>query len=194
MNTPIVTLLPESHKLPRSFYERDTVLVAQELLGKLFVRSVQGEIRIGRIVEVEAYVGAHDLAAHSSKGLTARTQVLFGPGGYAYVYLIYGMYYCTNIVTESAGIGSGILVRALEPLKNIKGKTQGPGLLSQAMAIDKSFNNHDLLSEDFYLADDKQTNPFAIVQRPRIGVHYAKEWADKLLRFYIRDNPFISKP
>ncbi|HAT9474284.1 TPA: DNA-3-methyladenine glycosylase, partial [Legionella pneumophila subsp. pneumophila] len=99
-------------KLPRPFYERDTVLVAKELLGKYLVHHDGLEEKIGRIVEVEAYLGQHDLACHSSKGLTKRTKVMFGPAGYAYVYLIYGMYYCMNVVTEKEGIGSAVLIRA----------------------------------------------------------------------------------
>ncbi|WP_058535699.1 DNA-3-methyladenine glycosylase [Legionella saoudiensis] len=178
------------NKLPRVFYERDTVTVAKELLGKYLVH----EERIGKIVEVEAYIGQHDLAAHSSKGLTPRTKVLYGTAGHAYIYLIYGMYYCTNVVTETEGIGSGVLLRALEPIQNIYERTQGPGLLSKAMGIDKKLNAHDLTSENFYIACPEHQEPFTIVEKPRIGVHYAKEWAEKLLRFYIKDNAFISKP
>ncbi|AMP90426.1 DNA-3-methyladenine glycosylase [Legionella pneumophila] len=180
-------------KLPRSFYERDTVLVAKELLGKYLVHHYGLEERIGRIVEVEAYLGQHDLACHSSKGLTKRTKVMFGPAGYAYVYLIYGMHYCMNVVTEKEGIGSAVLIRALEPIKNIQDRTQGPGLLSKAMRIDSKLNHRDLLSDDFYIAEPNNPTDFTIVKKPRIGVHYAKEWANELLRFYIKDNPYISK-
>lgn len=178
------------NKLPRVFYERDTVTVAKELLGKYLIH----EDRIGKIVEVEAYIGQHDLAAHSSKGLTPRTKVLYGTAGHAYIYLIYGMYYCTNVVTETEGIGSGVLIRALEPIQNIYERTQGPGLLSKAMRIDKQLNAHDLTSDNFYIASLVNQEPFTIVEKPRIGVHYAQEWAEKLLRFYIKDNTFISKP
>src|SRR5258708_5398896 len=120
-------------KLPRSFYDRDTVVVAQELLGKYLVHQSRDVKRIGRIVEVEAYLGPHDLAAHSARGRTARTKVMFGPPGHAYVYLIYGMYYCMNVVTECEGHASAVLLRAVEPLKNVKGRTQGPGLLCNAL-------------------------------------------------------------
>src|SRR5215813_1421650 len=140
------------NKLPRSFYDRDTVQVAKELLGKQLVRVSDGLVKVGRIVEVEAYLGPHDLAAHSSKGLTARTRVMFGPPGHAYVYLIYGMYHCMNIVTEEEGHGSAVLLRAIEPVKNVEGRTQGPGLLCQSMQIDRRLNGHDLLSDDFFLA------------------------------------------
>ncbi len=180
-------------QLPRSFYERDTITVAKELLGKYLVHHDGEQQRIGKIVEVEAYLGEHDLAAHSSKGLTKRTQIMFGPAGFAYVYMIYGMYYCTNVVTEAEGVGSAVLLRALEPVKGIDGRTQGPGLLSKAMGIDKRLNCHDLLSSTFYVAEEKDQPQFTIVERPRIGVHYAKEWADELLRFYIEGNLFVSK-
>jgi DNA-3-methyladenine glycosylase len=179
-------------KLPRSFYERDTIVVARELLGKWLVHASGGHERIGKIVEVEAYLGPHDLAAHSSKGLTARTKVMFGPPGHAYVYLIYGMYYCMNIVTEPEGRAAAVLLRAIEPVKNVDGRTQGPGLVCRAMGIDKRLNAHDLLSEDFYVAAN-DTDSFEIVKRPRIGVDYAGHWAKRLLRFYIQGNRFVSR-
>ena len=129
--------------LPRTFYDRDTILVARELLGKYLVH---GD-RVGRIAEVEAYLGPHDLAAHSSRGLTKRTKVMFGPPGHAYVYMIYGMYYCMNVVTEREGHASAVLLRSVDPVQNVNGRTQGPGLLCRAMGIDKRLNAHDLLSE-----------------------------------------------
>lgn len=181
-------------KLPKEFYQRDTVQVAKDLLGKVLVHHDEGVIRIGKIVEVEAYVGQQDLASHSSKGITKRTEVMYGPAGFAYIYLIYGMYYCTNVVTEKEGVGSAVLIRALEPVQNTIGRTQGPGLLSRAMNIDKSLNRHDLTGDTFYLADTNDQTNFTIMEKPRIGVHYAKDWTDKLLRFYIKDNAFISKP
>jgi DNA-3-methyladenine glycosylase len=180
-------------KLPRDFYSRDTILVARALLGQYLVHVSDGVERVGRIVEVEAYLGRHDLAAHSSRGLTRRTTVLFGPPGHAYVYMIYGMYYLMNVVTEQEGRGTAVLLRALEPVKNVDGRTQGPGLLCQAMHIDKRLNGHDLRSDDLYIAAPPQPEPLTIVQRPRIGVDYAGDWASKLLRFYIEGNPFVSK-
>jgi DNA-3-methyladenine glycosylase len=181
-------------KLPRVFYDRDTITVAQELLGKQLVHVVNGVERIGKIVETEAYLGPHDLAAHSARGLTKRTQVMFGPAGYAYVYLIYGMYYCMNVVTEREGHASAVLLRAVEPIKNITERTQGPGLLCKALAIDKQLNAHDLFGDNFYIADDMAaTESSSIIKRPRIGVDYAKHWAKRLLRFYIKDNAFVSK-
>ncbi|MDI9818379.1 MULTISPECIES: DNA-3-methyladenine glycosylase [unclassified Legionella] len=180
-------------KLPREFYARDTITVAKELLGKYLIHKVDGLERVGKIVEVEAYLGQHDLAAHSSKGLTKRTKVMFGPPGYAYVYLIYGIYHCVNVVTEEEGSGSAVLLRALEPMKGIKGRTQGPGLLCNAMQIDKQLNGHDLLSDNFYIAQSLEASRVIISKRPRVGVHYARHWARRLLRFYIKDNEFISK-
>jgi DNA-3-methyladenine glycosylase len=181
-------------KLPRAFYDRDTIAVARELLGKYLVHSSPGVERIGRIVEVEAYLGPHDLAAHSSKGLTERTKVMFGPPGQAYVYLIYGMYYCMNVVTEREGHASAVLLRAIEPVKNVEGRTQGPGLLCRAMHIDKRLNAHDLLSDNFYIARPAKAERFEIVKRPRVGVDYARHWAKRHLRFYIKGSPFVSRP
>ncbi len=180
-------------KLPRAFYARSTEEVARDLLGKHLVH-VDGDVeRRARIVEVEAYVGAHDLAAHSSKGITPRTSVMYGPPGHAYVYLIYGMHHCMNVVTEPEGNGAAVLLRAVEPVSGVEGNTRGPGLLCRALGIDKRLNGHDLLSEDFYLAEAESADRFAIVTRPRIGVAYAGEWADAPLRFYIEGNPWISK-
>jgi DNA-3-methyladenine glycosylase len=181
------------HRLPRSFYARDTIDVARDLLGKYLVHVIDGAERIGRIVETEAYIGAHDLASHSSKGITARTKVMFGPPGFAYVYLIYGVHHCVNVVTEKEGHGAAVLLRALEPIRNVDGKTSGPGLLCKAMGIDLRLNTHDLLSEDFYIADSGEGEPLTIIERPRIGVDYAGDWATRELRFYIKDNPWISK-
>ncbi len=181
-------------KLPRSFYDRETALVARELLGNLLVHVSDGVERIGRIVETEAYLGPHDLAAHSARGLTERNKVMFGPPGHAYVYFIYGMYYCVNVVTEREGHASAVLLRAVEPVVNIKGRTQGPGLLCRAMNIDKRLNGHDLLSDDFFVAAPQQEEPAVIVKRPRVGVDYARHWAKRHLRFYIKGNSFVSRP
>ena len=181
-------------KLPRAFYDRDTVTVAYDLLGKYLVNVSRGVERIGKIVEVEAYLGPHDLAAHSARGLTERTKIMFGPPGHAYVYLIYGMYFCMNVVTEREGHASAVLLRALEPVQNIEERTQGPGLLCKAMRIDKRLNGHDLIGGGFYIAAPSQTEAFVVVKRPRVGVDYAGHWARRLLRFYIKGNPFVSKP
>ncbi|HWP58243.1 MAG TPA: DNA-3-methyladenine glycosylase [Candidatus Acidoferrales bacterium] len=180
-------------KLKRDFYDRDTARVARELLGKYLVRRQDGVERIGRIVEVEAYLGPHDLAAHSARGRSPRNEVMFGPPGHAYVYMIYGMYFCMNVVTEREGHASAVLLRALEPVLNITEKTTGPGLLCRALFIDRRLNGHDLVSDDFFIATDGAEKKYAIVARPRIGVDYAGEWAEKPLRFYIEGNRFVSR-
>lgn len=180
-------------KLARNFYDRDTKLVACELLGKLLVHETAGIQRIGRIVETEAYLGEHDLAAHSSKGLTPRTKIMFGPPGHAYVYFIYGVHYCMNVVTEREGHASAVLLRAVEPVKNVEGRSCGPGLLCRAMKIDRRMNGHDLLSDDFFIAAPDEPNKFTVVKRPRIGVDYAKHWSKRLLRFYIKGNTCVSR-
>lgn len=180
------------NKLPRSFYDRDTVTVARELLGKCLVHGAGASRKVGRIVEVEAYVGAHDKASHSYRGYTARNAPMFGPPGHAYVYLIYGMYWCMNVVTEREGHASAVLIRAVEPVAGIVGRTQGPGLLCKAMGIDRRLNGCDLTGDGLHIADDGFSG-FRIVKRPRIGVDYAGSWARRHLRFYVAGNPFVSR-
>lgn len=180
--------------LPRAFYDRDPVEVARELLGKRLVLRVDGVERVGRIVETEAYLGPHDLAAHSARGRTARTEVMFGPPGHAYVYLIYGMHNCMNVVTQAESQASAVLLRALEPVRNLDPHTRGPGLLCKAMGIDRGLNGHDLLSPDFHITEPEAAERIVVVRRPRIGVDYAGHWAKRLLRFYIRGNTWISRP
>jgi len=194
--------------LQRSFYQNDAITVAKNLLGKHLVHVVDGVRRTGKIVEVEAYLGPHDLAAHSSKGLTARTEVMFGEAGHAYIYLIYGIHHCFNVVV---GNGAAILIRALEPISNIDDKTNGPGLLCRALAIDKRQNRYDLTQSPLFIDDplniemsvDAETSSdvsagaaknFVIAKRPRVGVDYAGHWAKRLLRFYIKGNPWVSRP
>jgi DNA-3-methyladenine glycosylase len=182
--------------LPRSFYDRDTQEVARALLGKHLARRVGDVLRIGRVVETEAYLGPHDLAAHSAKGRTPRTEVMFGPPGHAYVYLIYGMHHCINAVTEPEGQAAAVLIRALEPVANVEGPTNGPGRLCKALGIDRTLTGYDLTTGPdlfFYDPGTPAPGPDEIVARPRVGVDYAGEWADRLLRFYIAGNPFVSK-
>ena len=161
---------------------------------------------VGKIVETEAYVGPHDLACHAAKGRTARTEVMFGGPGHAYVYFIYGVYYCLNIVTEEVGHASAVLIRALEPIEGIelmrkrrgldelRKLASGPGKLCLAMAIDKALNAADMSRGNVLYVEDRGERAAKIVARPRIGVDYAGKWKDKPWRFLIRGNEFVSKP
>ncbi|TAL72089.1 MAG: DNA-3-methyladenine glycosylase [Rhodanobacter sp.] len=180
-------------KLPRDFYARKTKVVARALLGKYLVHVVGGVARIGRIVETEAYLGPGDLAAHTARGETPRTRAMFGPPGHAYVYFVYGMHHCMNVVTEPQGVGTAVLLRALEPVANLAGPTNGPARLCKAMAIDLADYGRDLCANTLYLAEPPHRHRIAIVTRARVGVDYAGEWANKPLRFYLRDNRFVSK-
>jgi DNA-3-methyladenine glycosylase len=170
--------------LPRSYFNRSTLVVARLLLGKYLVRE-NGKGRIaGRIVEVEAYVGPHDLACHASKGRTMRTDVLFGPPGISYVYLIYGMYHCLNVVTEKAEFPAAVLIRALE----IDGiLVDGPGRLCRALDIDRSLNRLDLTAGRHLWFEDRgaKISSGKVGTFPRIGVAYAGAWARKPYRFRI---------
>ena len=149
--------------------------------------------RVGRIVETEAYQGPKDLAAHSSRGRTARTEVMFGPPGHAYVYFIYGFWNCLNVVTEEEGTPHAVLLRALEPVSGIADKTWGPGLLCRALSIDRTLNGTDLCGEDLWIerAPGKPAAP-RVGRSPRIGVDYAGEWAARPWRFFDRDSPYVS--
>jgi DNA-3-methyladenine glycosylase len=182
-------------RLPRSFYARKAITVARALLGKHLVHVHDGIERRGRIVEVEAYLGPHDLAAHSARGLTPRTRTMFGPPGHAYVYLIYGIHHCMNVVCEPEGKAAAVLLRALEPVPGSGGleRAAGPGLLCKAMGLDRRHDGHDLLSDSLYIDDPGEAMRLKVVRRPRIGVDYAGEWAKKELRFYIADNPHVSR-
>ena len=181
-----------TRSLTRRFYSRDTTVVAQELLGKHVVHVVRGVPRVGRIVETEAYLGPHDRAAHSCRGITPRTAVMFGPPGHAYVYLVYGMHHCLNVVTEPEGHGAAVLIRALEPVSGLKARTSGPGLLCRALGVDRRLSGADLLGDRLYLTDPGG-EAIQVVKRPRIGVDYAGSWARRLLRFYIRGNEYVSR-
>lgn len=180
--------------MPRSFYDRPTLEVARDLLGKVLVHSAAHGRRAGRIVEVEAYVGPEDRANHASRGRTLRTQIMFGPPGYAYVYLIYGMYSCLNAVTEAEGFPAAVLIRALEPLEGISAGTNGPGRLCRAMGIDRSLNGADLAGESLFVEDDGvRPPPAAILAGPRVGVAYAGAWAEKPWRLYLAGSPWLSR-
>jgi DNA-3-methyladenine glycosylase len=183
-----------SAKLSRSFYHRDTLQVARELLGMHVVHLDAGVKRIGRIVETEAYQGPHDLAAHSARGRrTERTEVMFGPPGHAYVYLIYGIWNCLNVVTGAEGVPHAVLIRALEPVSNLSGGTWGPGLLCRALNIDRALNAADLLGHTLWVERPPgRRKPVRITESARIGVDYAGDWARRPWRFFDQDSPFVS--
>ena len=171
--------------LTRAYFIRPTLTVARSLIGKYLVRGIDGRILAGKIVEVEAYVGPEDKACHASKGRTQRTDVMFGPGGVAYVYLIYGMYHCLNVVTEREEFPSAVLIRAIE----IDGELiDGPGRLCRALQIDRNLNRVDLTTGESIWFEDRGVSikKADVSAHPRIGVDYAGEWAQKPWRFRLR--------
>ncbi|HUN75864.1 MAG TPA: DNA-3-methyladenine glycosylase [Steroidobacteraceae bacterium] len=185
----------EGARLPRSFFNRSALSVAPELLGLHLVRNERGVLRVGRIVETEAYMGPQDLAAHSAGGRrTHRTEVMFGPPGHAYVYFIYGFWNCLNVVTSRVGVPHAVLLRALEPLAGIEHGTWGPGLLCRSMGIDRSLNGADLRGDVLWLARPprRAARAVRIAAAPRIGVDYAGEWARRPWRFFDRDSAYVS--
>jgi DNA-3-methyladenine glycosylase len=192
-------------KLDRSFYDRSTLKVAFDLIGKVLVRRLNGRNLAGKIVETEAYIGPSDLASHASRGKTPRTSVMFGPPGVSYVYMIYGVYFCLNAVTEAEGHPAAVLIRALEPLENIRTMrtlrdnpphdtniASGPGKLCMALSIDKKLNAVDLAAGKLWI-EDRSLEVGEIDASPRIGVDYAGEYKDKPWRFYERGNPHVSR-
>ena len=175
----------KSRILPRFYFNRPTVTVARSLVGKYLVRAIEGRILAGKIVEVEAYVGPKDKACHASKGRTPRTDVMFGPAGVAYVYLIYGMYHCLNVVTEREEFPSAVLIRAIE----IDGELiDGPGRLCRTLRIDRSLNRADLTEGESLWFEDREVvlKRGELGAHTRIGVDYAGAWAKKLWRFRLR--------
>lgn len=196
------------NQLDRSFYQRDTLTVAQELLGKLLVHETpQGRIS-GRIVETEAYLGPMDAAAHSYRSKkSTRTAVQYGPGGYAYLYLIYGIYYCMNIVTALPGQPEVVLLRALEPVdgiqimcqrrktENLRQLCNGPGKLCRALGLGQEHYGEDLCGARLYVVEDGyRLTQDSILTSKRIGIDYAGEAKDYPWRFLIRGCPYVSKP
>ncbi|MFN8535625.1 MAG: DNA-3-methyladenine glycosylase [Dehalococcoidia bacterium] len=177
--------------LPREFYTRPTLEVAPELLGKFLVHEMGGQRRAGKIVEIEAYIGQDDQACHCRVGRTARTWPMFGPGGHAYVYLIYGMYHLINVVTETEGQPASLLIRALEPGEGVVGRTNGPGRLCAALGIDRSLSGHDLLQPPL-VVEDRGERPARIATTPRINVAYAGEWANRPWRFVDAESRSLS--
>ncbi len=170
-------------KIPHSFYKRDAETVARELIGAIVVHRRQGRSYRARIVETEAYLGPHDLASHSSKGRTKRTEVMFGPAGCAYVYLIYGMHEMFNIVAGETGSGQAVLIRAAEPLDGWDADLSGPGRLTRSLGITRSTNGLDLTGERLYLVQNSYHQP-RIRRAKRIGVDYAGKWKHRMLRFF----------
>lgn len=200
--------MPAPSKLPRDFYTRPNVVtVARDLLGKLLVVPAKTGTRVsGIIVETEAYRGPLDRAAHSYGGRrTRRTEPMYGIGGTAYVFFVYGMYHQFNVVTNAADIPHAILIRAVEPVEGIKlmrkrrhgqpdrNLTNGPGKLCIAMGIDRRLDGADLLGDRVWLEDASRIGRSQIASGPRIGIDYAEEWADKPWRFWIKNNPFVSR-
>lgn len=189
-------------KLSRAFYARPVLTVARESIGKLLVhRTPEGETA-GRIVEAEAYRGPEDLAAHSARGRTRRTEAMFGAPGHAYVFLLYGRSWAVNLVTGELGEPHAVLIRALEPVRgrelmarrrgiapDSRALTNGPGKLTQALAIDGSDYGRDLCGDELFLEDGPC---LAIGRSARINVEYAGKWAARRWRFYERGNRFIS--
>lgn len=197
-------------RLERKFFNRPTVTVARELLGKYLIRRVGNRLIKARITETEAYCGSRDLACHASKGLTPRTKVMFGPPGYAYVYMIYGMYHCLNFVTEKEGNPSAVLIRKAELSSkyyvvsskgNHKNKKSiihntdpiihnlnGPGKLCRELKIDRKLNGVDLIkNKELWIEQGEKVKPNQIQKGKRIGVDYAGKWKNKLWRFYLQD-------
>jgi DNA-3-methyladenine glycosylase len=190
--------------LPQEFYDRPTELVARDLLGAILECRTAAGVATGRIVETEAYVGEHDLACHAAAGRTARTDPLYGAPGIAYVYFIYGMYWCFNAVTRAAGEPSAVLVRALEPLTGLelmrerRGRasrrdtdlTNGPGKICQALGIDGQLNRHSLQKPPLVIRRGIEVPRQAVTLTPRVGISRCADWP---LRWFITDSPYVSK-
>jgi DNA-3-methyladenine glycosylase len=196
--------------LPRRFYERDPVTVARALLGQRLVRVIDGQRLAGVIVETEAYLGAADAAAHTFNGRrTRRNESMYLGGGHAYVYFTYGMHHCMNVVAGRPGDGVAVLLRALEPTEGLDAMRvsrprarretdlcSGPGKLCAALAIDRQLDGVDLTRRGpLFIEALRSRSPAAsrIAMGPRVGVHYAGHWAHKPLRFWMRDNPHVSR-
>jgi DNA-3-methyladenine glycosylase len=191
--------------LPRDFYQRPTTEVAPELIGKLLVQpghpAIGGGLpRVARIVEVEAYLGERDAASHARRGPTPRAAIMFGPPGFLYVYLVYGMHHCMNVVTEADGTAGAVLIRAAEPIAGFPAHPKnrllsGPGKVCAGLGITRQDNGIDLCAAvptRLYLADDAGMPPLRVKRSARIGVAYAAAWADRKLRFYVPGNRHVS--
>lgn len=199
-------------KLSREFYERDTLIVARELLGRYLVHISPEGITIGKIVESEAYIGPYDPASHAYKGRrTKRTEIQFGAGGYAYIYQIYGKNFCFNVTTQKIGMPEVVLIRSLEPIKgmklmakrrgfhsiserNIRELANGPSKLCIAMAIDKSLYGIDLCGDRLFIVNPNPEKQFEIITTPRVNIDYAGDAKYYPWRFLIKNNKFVSRP
>lgn len=203
--------------LPQKFYFQPSLVVARQLLGKYLVREINGRRLTGKIVETEAYCGFDDKASHAACGLTERNSVMFEKGGYWYVYVVYGIFNCLNIVTEKKRFPSAVLIRALEPVEGIdemgknrgieiasspaasrndkRGLCSGPGKLCQAMKIDRELNRTKAFGKgcQLWIENGENVRPSQIIASPRIGVDYAGKWSEKKWRFYVKNNQFVSK-
>lgn len=189
MLDPIAQL--RAARLPTTWFRRDALVVARELVGTVLVHGR----RAGIIVETEAYLGPEDLASHARFGPTARTSVMFGPGGVSYVYLCYGIHEMFNIVTGDEGAGQAVLIRAIAPYVGLPDDPhvgRGPGKVTAALGIDRSLDRKDLSKGPLFVA--RGLEPTAIATGPRVGVAYAKEWAAKPYRFWWRAHPAVSRP
>lgn len=176
--------------LPREWFQRDTREVARDLLGKIVVCGR----RHARIVETEAYHGFDDAASHAFGGPTPRSAIMFGPPGHAYIYLIYGVWCCLNVVTGAEGFPSAVLIRAAEPLFGDDPRAAaGPGKLCRAMGIDRRHNGIDLCAGRGLTVVDDGTAPAAVRSGVRIGIDYAGDWANRPWRFWIADHPAVSR-
>jgi DNA-3-methyladenine glycosylase len=202
--------------MPRAWFERDPVTLARALLGQLVVRLEGDRMRVARIVETEAYAGTDDRASHARAGRTRRTEPMFGPAGHAYVYLVYGLHHCLNVVAETDGRPAAVLIRALEPVAGAAAMRDarhgavvpdgrllaGPALACAGMSIDRTLDGHDLtLGRRLWIAADvaptrsSDTHSPAIVTGPRVGVDYAgPDWATRPWRFGIAGSPSLSRP
>lgn len=194
------------NKLNREFYLRDANLVAPDLLGKVLVSESRDGITAGIIVEVESYIGPEDKGSHAYLNKrTSRTEIQFGIGGYAYIYTIYGMHSCFNVVTNDVNKPEVVLIRALEPIEGlelmstrrmISNKVElcnGPGKLCAALNISKANYGNDLCGNSLYIKEHLLISPSNIVISPRVNIDYAEEYKDKCWRYYIKDNKFVSK-
>jgi len=189
-------------KLDIEFYLQPTLKIARELLGKVIIRKLGDKILAGKIVETEAYIGEDDPASHAFGGKTQRNKIMYLQGGHAYVYFTYGMHYCFNVVTEREGFPSAVLIRAVEPIygielmkkfrgvEDIYNLTNGPAKFCQAFKIDKRFNGVSLLGDEIFISRPLMEEKFEVGRSERIGI---KSGLDKKWRFFIKDNPFVSK-